>query len=59
MPDETAKLVAGHTPITMQTAKEAVLRLRRTLSREEGRDVIRRTYVSEDFHEAMDVFLNK
>ncbi len=28
--DETAKLVAGHAPITMETAKEAVLRLRRT-----------------------------
>src|SRR6202008_3706572 len=58
-PDETAKLVAGHAPITMETAKEAVLRLRRTLSREEGRDLILRAYMSEDFREGMDAFLNK
>src|ERR1700710_331896 len=57
--DETATLVAGHAPITMETAKEAVLRLRRTLSREEGRDLILRAYMSEDFREGMDAFLNK
>jgi enoyl-CoA hydratase/carnithine racemase len=57
--DETAKLVAGHAPITMETAKEAVLRIRRTLSREEGRDLILRAYMSEDFREGMDAFLNK
>src|ERR1700709_2012869 len=57
--DETARLVAGHAPITMETAKEAVLRLRRTLSREEGRDLILRAYMSEDFREGMDAFLNK
>ena len=56
---ETAKLIAGHAPITMETAKEAVLRLRRTLSREEGRDLILRAYMSEDFREGMDAFLNK
>jgi len=57
--DETAKLICGHAPITMETAKEAVLRLRRTLSREEGRDLILRAYMSEDFREGMDAFLNK
>jgi enoyl-CoA hydratase len=56
---ETARLIAGHAPITMETAKEAVLRLRRTLSREEGRDLILRAYMSEDFREGMDAFLNK
>ena len=35
--DETAKLVAGHAPITLEVTKEAVRRIRRTLSREEGR----------------------
>jgi enoyl-CoA hydratase len=57
--DETAQKIAGHAPITMETAKEAVLRLRRTLSREEGRDLILRAYMSEDFREGMDAFLNK
>src|ERR1700719_3247115 len=57
--NETAKLLAGHAPITMETAKEAVLRIRRTLTREEGRDLILRAYMSEDFREGMDAFLNK
>ena len=51
--------LAGHAPITMETAKEAVLRIRRTLSREEGRDLILKAYMSEDFREGMDAFLNK
>jgi enoyl-CoA hydratase/carnithine racemase len=57
--DETAKLIAGHAPITLEVTKEAVLRIRRTLSREEGRDLILRAYMSEDFREGMDAFLNK
>ena len=57
--DETAILVGGHAPIAMEAVKEAMLRLRRTLSREEGRDLILRSYMSEDFREGMDTFLNK
>ena len=56
---EMAQLVAGHAPLTMETAKEAVLRLRRTLSREEGQDLILKAYMSEDFREGMEAFLNK
>jgi enoyl-CoA hydratase/carnithine racemase len=56
---ETAQLVSSHAPLTMETAKEAVLRLRRTLSREEGQDLILKAYMSEDFREGMDAFLNK
>ena len=57
--DETAKLVAVHAPITLEVTKEAVRRIRRTLSREEGEDLILRAYMSEDFREGMDAFLNK
>src|SRR3569833_1241653 len=57
--DETAKLVASHAPITLETTKEAVRRIRRTLSRDEGEDLILRAYMSEDFREGMDAFLNK
>src|ERR1700757_4807486 len=57
--DETAKLVASHAPITLEVTKEAVRRIRRTLSREEGEDLILRAYMSEDFREGMDAFLNK
>src|ERR1017187_1647837 len=56
---ETAKLVAGHAPITLEVTKEAVRRIRRTLSRDEGEDLILRAYMSEDFREGMDAFLNK
>src|SRR5947208_9445067 len=57
--DETAKLVAAHAAITMATAQETVRRIRRTLSREEGEDLILKAYMSEDFREGMDAFLNK
>src|SRR5215468_8703256 len=57
--DETAKLVASHAPITLEVTKEAVRRIRRTLSREEGEDLILRAYMSEDFREGMDAFLKK
>ena len=57
--EETAKLVASHSPITLEVTKEAVRRIRRTLSRDEGEDLILRAYMSEDFREGMDAFLNK
>jgi enoyl-CoA hydratase/carnithine racemase len=57
--EETAKLVASHAPITLEVTKEAVRRVRKTLSREEGQDLVLRAYMSEDFREGMDAFLNK
>ena len=57
--EETAKLVSGHAPITLEVTKEAVRRIRRTLSRDEGEDLILKAYMSEDFREGMDAFLNK
>ena len=56
---ETARLVASHAPITLEVTKEAVRRIRRTLSRDEGQDLILRAYMSEDFREGMEAFLNK
>jgi enoyl-CoA hydratase/carnithine racemase len=56
---ETAKLVASHAPLTMETAKEAVRRIRKTLTRDEGEDLILKAYMSEDFREGMDAFLSK
>jgi len=57
--EAATQLVAGHAPITLEVTKEAVRRIRRTLSREEGEDLILRAYMSEDFREGMDAFLNK
>jgi hypothetical protein len=47
--EETAKLVAGHAPTTLGVTKEAVRRIRRTLPRDGGEDLILRVYMSEDF----------
>src|ERR1700759_1689361 len=57
--EETAKLVASHAPLTMETAKEAVRRIRRTLSRDEGEDLILQAYMCQTWREGMDAFLNK
>jgi enoyl-CoA hydratase len=56
---ETAQLVASHAPITLEVTKEAVRRLRPKLTREEGQDLVLKAYLSEDFREGMDAFLNK
>jgi len=56
---ETATLIAGHAPITLEVTKEAVRRIRRTLTRDEGEDLILRAYMSADFREGMDAFLSK
>ena len=57
--DETVLLVVCFAPLTMDLAKEAVRRIRPFLSREQGQDLILKAYMSEDFREGMDAFLNK
>ena len=57
--EELAKLFAGHAPLTMQATKEALRRLRPKLGADEGRDLILMCYMSRDFREGMDAFLNK
>lgn len=57
--DELARLVAGHAPLTLQATKEALRRLQRRLTREEGEDLIVLCYTSNDFREGMDAFLTK
>lgn len=57
--DELAKTVAGNAPLTLRATKEAVRRLQKRLSREEGEDLILMCYMSKDFREGMEAFLNK
>jgi enoyl-CoA hydratase/carnithine racemase len=57
--DELARLIAGHAPLTLRATKEAVRRLTKRLSREEGEDLILMCYMSQDFREGMEAFLNK
>ncbi len=56
---ELAALIAGHAPLTLRATKQALARLQRRLSREEGEDLILMCYMSRDFREGLDAFLNK
>jgi enoyl-CoA hydratase/carnithine racemase len=52
-------LIAGNAPLTLRATKEALRRLQSRLAREEGEDLILSCYMSRDFREGMDAFLNK
>jgi enoyl-CoA hydratase len=55
---EMCRKLLGHAPITMQTAKEAIRRIR-TESLPDGSDLVRAAYGSADFKEGVDAFLAK
>jgi enoyl-CoA hydratase len=55
--DELARLAASHAPLTLRTAKQALLRMRPKVSEDE--ELILKCYQSRDFREGMDAFLNK
>lgn len=57
--DELAALIASHAPLTMNATKQALARLQRRLSRDEGEDLILMCYMSRDFREGLEAFLNK
>jgi enoyl-CoA hydratase len=57
--EELARLVASHAPLTLQATKEALLRLRPGVPHGEGNDLVLMCYMSRDFREGMDAFLNK
>ena len=56
---EMAALIANHAPLTMTAIKQGLARLMQRLTREEGEDLILMCYMSKDFREGMDAFLNK
>ncbi len=53
------RLVAGQAPLTLRATKEALRRIKEKMAPEESRDLIVMCYMSEDFREGMDAFLNK
>lgn len=57
--DEVAKLLASHAPLTLNATKQAVARLQRRLTPDEGEDLILMCYTSQDFREGLDAFLTK
>lgn len=57
--DEVARLLASHAPLTLNATKQAVARLQRPLTADEGEDLILMCYTSQDFREGLDAFLTK
>ncbi|HEX6547560.1 MAG TPA: enoyl-CoA hydratase [Candidatus Dormibacteraeota bacterium] len=57
---EIAAKLATHAPLTLQTAKEALRRIRNQLVPPEGgSDLVLRAYMSEDFREGIEAFFEK
>lgn len=57
---ELAQLLASHAPLTLQTTKEALRRIReRLMPGDGGSDLILRAYMSEDFKEGIEAFFAK
>ena len=57
--DELARIVASHAPLTLRVTKEALRRIKEKMNPGEDRDLILMCYMSRDFREGMDAFLNK
>lgn len=57
--EELSAQIAANAPLTLNATKQALARLQRRLSREEGEDLILSCYMSRDFREGLDAFLNK
>jgi enoyl-CoA hydratase/carnithine racemase len=57
--DELAQTVAAQAPLTLRVTKEALRQIREKMSPEDDRNMILTCYMSRDFREGMDAFLNK
>ena len=57
--DDLAKLLAGHAPLTLYATKKALSLLHYRKPNEEIEALVRLCYMSEDFSEGIDAFLNK
>jgi enoyl-CoA hydratase len=57
--DELARIVASQAPLTLRATKEALRRIREKMNPGEDRDLVLMCYMSRDFREGMDAFLNK
>ena len=57
--EELARTVASQAPLTLRVTKEALRRIKEKMSPEEDPNLILMCYMSRDFREGMDAFLNK
>jgi len=57
--DELARLVAANAPLTLRATKESLRRIKEQSVGGQDKDLILMCYMSADFREGMDAFLNK
>jgi len=57
--DELARTVASQAPLTLRATKEALRRIKEKMTPEEDDSMILKCYMSRDFREGLDAFLNK
>jgi len=57
--DELARTVASQAPLTLRVTKEALRRIKEKMTPEEDASLILTCYMSNDFREGLDAFLNK
>jgi enoyl-CoA hydratase len=57
--NELAQTVASQAPLTLRATKEALRRIKEKMNPPEDRDLILMCYMSRDFREGLDAFLNK
>jgi len=57
--NELAQTVASQAPLTLRATKEALRRIKEKINPDENHDLILMCYMSHDFREGMDAFLNK
>lgn len=56
---ELARTVAANAPLTLRVTKEAMRRIREKMAPDEDDSLILKCYMSRDFREGLDAFLNK
>src|SRR5580700_9803001 len=57
--DELACTIASHAPLTLRVTKEALRLIKEKSTPEEDNELILKCYMSHDFQEGLDAFLNK
>jgi enoyl-CoA hydratase/carnithine racemase len=57
--EELARTVAANAPLTLRVTKEALRQIKDKMTPEEDRNMILTCYMSNDFREGLDAFLNK
>jgi enoyl-CoA hydratase len=57
--NELARTIASQAPLTLRATKEALRLINERMNPQQGRELILMCYMSRDFREGMDAFLNK